>query len=230
MNLLAMDSSTPYTVTALSVNDNFYTCATLDRKPRADLVMKQTDFLLGQADISVNRLDGFILGAGPGSFTGLRISYSSVRAMAQVLKKPVVQIPTLEAIAYAYRSFQQPTVVVQRARKGFNYCCCYQQGKPAGPIEYTANHRVIDKVQNELSESAGIMITGTALDDLGSLPESFVKLIDCYPGPAGEDLLKLGIERFLQGNQIEYYEALPLYLRPSDAEVAWEEKHKGSTV
>ncbi|MEG1009152.1 MAG: tRNA (adenosine(37)-N6)-threonylcarbamoyltransferase complex dimerization subunit type 1 TsaB, partial [Clostridia bacterium] len=39
---------------------------------------------------------------GPGSFTGVRISVSTIKAMAQALNLKIVAIPSLELMAYSY--------------------------------------------------------------------------------------------------------------------------------
>jgi tRNA threonylcarbamoyladenosine biosynthesis protein TsaB len=44
--------------------------------------------------------DALAVSAGPGSFTGIRIGISAVRAMAQALGKPVIKVPTLETFAF----------------------------------------------------------------------------------------------------------------------------------
>jgi len=44
--------------------------------------------------------DAYALAAGPGSFTGLRIGAATVKGLGIVSDKPVVSVPTLEALAY----------------------------------------------------------------------------------------------------------------------------------
>ena len=56
---------------------------------------------LEAAAISLREVELFACAAGPGSFTGLRIGISTLKALAVSLKRPCIGIPTLQAIAHA---------------------------------------------------------------------------------------------------------------------------------
>jgi tRNA threonylcarbamoyladenosine biosynthesis protein TsaB len=55
--------------------------------------------LLAQAGIGVGQLEAIAFGAGPGSFTGLRIACGAAQGLALAHDRPVIGISTLEAIA-----------------------------------------------------------------------------------------------------------------------------------
>jgi tRNA threonylcarbamoyladenosine biosynthesis protein TsaB len=44
-------------------------------------------------------IGAFVVASGPGSFTGLRVGLAAIKALAEVLQKPIVAISLLEAIA-----------------------------------------------------------------------------------------------------------------------------------
>src|SRR5260370_5363426 len=46
-------------------------------------------------------LDAFAVVSGPGSFTGLRVGLAAIKALAEILKKPIVAVSVLEAVALA---------------------------------------------------------------------------------------------------------------------------------
>ena len=54
---------------------------------------------LQRRNLSNGDIDLLAVASGPGSFTGLRVGLSTVKALAEVLKKPVVALTVLEAIA-----------------------------------------------------------------------------------------------------------------------------------
>ncbi len=64
-----------------------------------ELVLPMLDRLLATAGVSVAQLDGVAFGAGPGSFTGLRIACGVAQGLAFARALPVVGVPTLEAMA-----------------------------------------------------------------------------------------------------------------------------------
>jgi tRNA threonylcarbamoyladenosine biosynthesis protein TsaB len=54
---------------------------------------------LSQCGLSMPALDAFAVVAGPGSFTGLRVGVAATQGWAFALGKPVIGVPTLDAVA-----------------------------------------------------------------------------------------------------------------------------------
>ena len=55
--------------------------------------------ILAENHVTRNSIDGFAVAAGPGSFTGLRVGLSTVKALAEILRKPVAALSVLQALA-----------------------------------------------------------------------------------------------------------------------------------
>ncbi len=62
-------------------------------------LLKSVDWLLGADGLDIRAVDAFAVAAGPGSFTGIRIGLSAVKALAFASGKPVAPVSTLEALA-----------------------------------------------------------------------------------------------------------------------------------
>lgn len=58
------------------------------------------DTVLKEADIDSKQLNAIAVSKGPGSYTGLRIGVSAAKGLCFALDKPLISIPTLEALAY----------------------------------------------------------------------------------------------------------------------------------
>src|SRR6185437_7620628 len=57
----------------------------------AELIPKLIQ-LLERAQRSKSEIDGFVVASGPGSFTGLRVGLSTVKALADALNKPIAAV------------------------------------------------------------------------------------------------------------------------------------------
>lgn len=79
--------------------------------------------LLGEAGLTLAQLDGLAFGAGPGGFTGLRLSCGVVQGLAYGLDLPVVPVSSLEALALAAASPHVWTCL--DARMNEIYCAAY---------------------------------------------------------------------------------------------------------
>ena len=55
--------------------------------------------LLEKRGFGKREIDGFVVVSGPGSFTGLRVGLAAIKALAEILGKPIVPVSLLEVIA-----------------------------------------------------------------------------------------------------------------------------------
>src|SRR6516164_432763 len=62
-------------------------------------LIPQISGLLEKHGLRKSEIDAFIVVAGPGSFTGLRVGLSAIKALAEILQKPIVAVSLLEAVA-----------------------------------------------------------------------------------------------------------------------------------
>lgn len=66
----------------------------------SNTLLHDIDRLLSEARVDLSEIDLFAVATGPGSFTGLRIGIATVKGLAATLDRPIVGIPTLEAVAH----------------------------------------------------------------------------------------------------------------------------------
>jgi tRNA threonylcarbamoyladenosine biosynthesis protein TsaB len=67
-------------------------------------LVPQIAALLQKHALSKADVDGFVVVSGPGSFTGLRVGLAAIKALAEILKKPIVPVSLLELVATASRA------------------------------------------------------------------------------------------------------------------------------
>jgi len=104
MLLLAADTSGKFGSIALAQCGPGDACNVLEIVPleggtfSAQLV-PQIASLLSKHRIGKQDIDAFAVASGPGSFTGLRVGLAGIKALAEILGKPIVAVSLLEAVA-----------------------------------------------------------------------------------------------------------------------------------
>lgn len=64
-------------------------------------LVPQIASLLEKHSLRKDDIDAFIVTSGPGSFTGLRVGLAAIKALAEILQKPIVPVSLLEVVALA---------------------------------------------------------------------------------------------------------------------------------
>ena len=101
MKILALDTSTEYCSVALLHGDAMALREERAGQRHSELLLPMIDLLLAGAGLPLASLDGIAFGAGPGSFTGLRIACGVAQGLALGAGVPVVPVGTLLALAHA---------------------------------------------------------------------------------------------------------------------------------
>src|SRR5947207_1085907 len=99
MRFASIETSTEWCSVALWADGEI---AALERRAatrHSELALPMLERLLAAAGIGAGQLDALAFGAGPGSFTGLRIACGLAQGLAFARGLPVIGISTLEALA-----------------------------------------------------------------------------------------------------------------------------------
>jgi len=129
MNLLSLDSSTKTFSLALARDEHIVKVrhARLTGFLSASIIGR-IDRFLKSVGWSLKNVDAFVVGLGPGSFTGLRVGLATVKGLAAGTGKPVVGIPSLDAVAYKFRPARPLYIAVMTdARRQLIYACLYRR-------------------------------------------------------------------------------------------------------
>ena len=132
MLLLATDTSGKFGSIALAQCGPADVCDVLEVVPleggtfSAQLV-PQIASLLSKHGFKKQDLDAFAVASGPGSFTGLRVGLAAIKALAEILGKPIVAVSLLEAIATSASSTRKVLAALDAGR-GEVYVGEYESG------------------------------------------------------------------------------------------------------
>jgi tRNA threonylcarbamoyladenosine biosynthesis protein TsaB len=180
---------------------------------------------------SIQEIEGVIISLGPGSFTGLRIGITVAKSLAYVLNKPIVGIPTLDAIAYGsvpnFADFICPMI---HARAGEVYFSLFNSDCSKKLADYDAAEigEVINILDNKI-ENKKIIFCGTgAINNPEIIIEKFGKravILDYAKSFArGTSLIELGTKRLENKDFDNAYTITPMYIRKPTPVVRFENK------
>src|SRR5712692_4380893 len=125
MQILVLDASTDVCAVALGDGAHWAERAENAGQRHSELLLPMVQALLAEARLDLAALDGIAFGAGPGSFTGLRIACGVAQGLAFAADLPVAGICTLEALAEAMPGKQ--VIASLDARMGEIYHAAYEK-------------------------------------------------------------------------------------------------------
>ncbi len=212
MLLLAADTSGKHGTIALANCGPGEACDILEVVPleggtfSAQLV-PQIAATLAKHGYGKNDIGGFAVVSGPGSFTGVRVGLAAIKALAEVLEKPIAAVSLLEAIA-ASGPAQGKVTAVMDAGRGQVY---------AGEYEVGSNYARMLKEQlltrAELLESAKSSTLVTADYDVADSARQAGLPVNEIELPRSDVIARLGWQKISAGEIISSEALDANYLR-----------------
>jgi tRNA threonylcarbamoyladenosine biosynthesis protein TsaB len=127
MKTLALDTSGPSESVALLKNGKVLGEIFHATTPsHSESLLPSIQSILEKCGLTLGDIDLFAVTVGPGSFTGLRIGISTVKAFAKLHQKPVAPVSTLLALAEPYLRGHKVILPCMDARLGEVYAAAYQ--------------------------------------------------------------------------------------------------------
>jgi len=232
MKILAIDSSGLTASVAVAEDDSLISEYTVNyKKTHSQTLLPMLDEVRRMAEIDLDSLDAIAISNGPGSFTGLRIGSATAKGLGLALDKPLVEVSTLEALAFNLCGVSGNICPIMDARRDEVY---------TGVFSFTVNgdknftydfntiippvplgiEELIGKL-NELGES--VIFTGDGIDvykdiiaDKMTVPYSFAALIGNRQRAGSVALLAMRMLK--EGKTVSADDSAPVYLRLSQAE------------
>ena len=130
--VLAIDTATDVCSVAVLHGDQLIEFVEVVGHRHSERALPMIDAALVKAGVSLGDIDVFAFGAGPGSFTGLRIACGIAQGLAYGKRKRVVPVGNLRALAA--RAFAMVTdgdllLAAIDARMNEAYCAIYRRGR-----------------------------------------------------------------------------------------------------
>jgi tRNA threonylcarbamoyladenosine biosynthesis protein TsaB len=191
--------------------------------------------LLATSSLSLNELYGYAVCAGPGSFTGLRVGLTTVKAWAEIYGKPVAAVSRLEALAShnsqtdQYHADELFVASYIDARREQVFAALYARigdsFEPSGEESVTALPDFVANVKEKAKDKPVRWVTPDPkmLESLAEWPSLAATghIVELAAPPFTQRLGFLAYRKFRHGDTTDALSLDANYVRRSDAEVFW---------
>ena len=127
MKILAIDSSGQVASVALADEKELIAEYTTNYKmTHSQTLLPMLEEVKNKLSLDLQSIDYLAVAAGPGSFTGLRIGSATVKGLGLALKKDIVEVPTLEGLAYNLWGTNALVCPIMDARRNQVYTGIYR--------------------------------------------------------------------------------------------------------
>ena len=175
-------------------------------------LVPQIAALLQNHGFSKTDIDAFIVVSGPGSFTGLRVGLAAIKALAEILQKPIVPVSLLELVATASRAQGKVVAALDGGRREVFFG------------EYKIAGESIQVLREELLSQADFLSAArdsTVVTPDAALPlarDAGLPVVAAEP-PNAEMIARFGWKKLQAGETVSPEQLEANYMRRSDAEM-----------
>src|SRR5207248_373922 len=179
--------------------------------------------------LRMQEVDAYAAAAGPGSFTGVRVGLTSVKAWAEVYGKPVAGVSRLEAFAAESRRASNCVAAFVDAQRGQVFGGVYRRNgfgwakvgeemviAPAKFVETAVELAAGEKIL-WVSPDAALLSSEAAWKEREKRGESVEQVSATLAGIIG----RMGLTRLKEGKTSDALGLDANYVRRSDAEIFW---------
>ncbi|MDP3110961.1 MAG: tRNA (adenosine(37)-N6)-threonylcarbamoyltransferase complex dimerization subunit type 1 TsaB [Thermodesulfovibrionales bacterium] len=230
MKILAIDTSTMLGGIAIMDELNLIAETRLNVKAtHSERLMAEIEHCLKQSSLKISDIDVFAVAIGPGSFTGLRIGLSAVKGLSYATGKPIVSVPTLDALALNFPYSRYPVCTMLDARKKEVYAALFEWDNDnfkkltnetsINPEEFMRNVLLRGEYDKIIFAGEGAVIYKDKIIEVMGEKAIFASPEKTVPSPA--NVAYIGFKKALRGEFSEPVSLVPIYIRRSEAEVKW---------
>lgn len=232
MRILGIESSSLVASAAIVENEVTLAEYTVNyKKTHSQTLLPMIDEMMRLLDMEPSAVDAIAVSGGPGSFTGLRIGSATAKGLGLALKKPLIHVPTLDAMAYGLFGASGLICPMMDARRQQVYTGIYRFEERFEIVMEQSALAVADLAErlNALGERViflgdGVPVYEKQLAETLTVPYCFAPAHVNRQRAAS--VAALGAVYFAEGKTETAAEHKPDYLRKSQAEREREEKER----
>jgi tRNA threonylcarbamoyladenosine biosynthesis protein TsaB len=225
MVILGLDTSTLTASVAVVRDGAVVAAADVATRAHGDVLLTAIDEVVRAAGMTAASLDAIAAGAGPGSFTGLRIGMATAKGIAFAAGRPLYVISSLAALAADAADAVGPDALIVPAldaRRGEIYAGFYRGGVALAPERVLAPGALVEAIAGVRGDTpTAAVIVGDAVRVYALAPEpgpgitSRGELRETPSGAAVARLASAGTHRDA------LTDGAPQYIRQAEAEILY---------
>ncbi|MCE3020585.1 tRNA (adenosine(37)-N6)-threonylcarbamoyltransferase complex dimerization subunit type 1 TsaB [Parvimonas micra] len=227
MKILAIDTSTTHSSCAVMDDNNIVGDFSINQSmSHNEILLVMVDEMLKKLNIDIEDIDLFVAVTGPGSFTGIRIGVTVVKALAMALNKPIVAVNTLEALSFGVFSDKKKIPLIDARGERVYY----------GVYEGINNENIvapalltIDELLEEFSNKGEFVFVGDCVNlykDRILENKNFEITPACLNSCISKNACVIGKQKYERGDISDCFSLSPEYVRLSQAQRDLENKGK----
>ena len=225
MKLLALDSSGLVASVAVVEDDNMLAEYTVNyKKTHSQTLLPMLDEIVRMTEQDLGTVDAIAVAAGPGSFTGLRIGSATAKGLGLALDKPLISVPTVDALAFNLYGSSARICPIMDARRSQVYTGVYTFAGDEFRVLSPQRPQAVSELVEELNAGEGeVIFLGDGVPVYRKVLEEQMKVPFRFaPAHCNKQraacVAVLGMRYFREGKCETAAEHAPDYLRPSQAE------------
>jgi tRNA threonylcarbamoyladenosine biosynthesis protein TsaB len=190
---------------------------------QSDALPERLFELLERHNVSLNQLTALVVGLGPGSFTGLRVGLSTMKALSYAHSIPLIGVSSLQALAAEVYSCEAQAggsvLAIATVKRGEVYCARFDGAPKHAALKPEVRSMRVDEFAKEVTRD--VVVCGPALNDCASslleLGIAKSQLLDAPRVASAAQLLSL-VETIPAYDKQAIFSLEPTYIRGSGAE------------
>lgn len=231
MKILALDSSGLVASVAIVTENELLAEYTVNyKKTHSQTLLPMLDEIVTMIGLELSEIDAIAISSGPGSFTGLRIGSATAKGLGYALDKPIIAVPTLDALAYNLYGTDKIICPIMDARREQVYTGLYEFDNNDFKVVMESSVTGISDIIKEINNiNREVIFVGDAVPIYKEIIKNNINTPFSFSPPhlsrqrAGA-VGSLSVE-YYRGNKTETsFEHAPVYLRLSQAERELKEK------
>lgn len=232
MRILGIESSSLVASVAVVTDDVMTAEYTVNfKKTHSQTLLPMIDEVVKMLGMELDSVDGIAVSGGPGSFTGLRIGSATAKGLGFAMKKPLIHVPTVDAMAYNLFGSDRLICPIMDARRNQVYTGLYHCHEELEVLKEQCAMDMKELIRELDERGEPVVFLGDGVPVYRPVIEEMMKTAYLF-APAHMNrqragaVAALGAKYLAEGNVTAAEDFGPDYLRKSQAEREREEAER----